>query len=54
MEVRFTFSADVYIKADSLQEARDKFLEMRLLSDEANEHGGDLWETVEEEIQSED
>ena len=50
MEVRFTFRAEVYIKADSLAEAREKFQSMGLLSADALEHHGDVCEVYDDEI----
>lgn len=50
MEVRFTFRSEVYIKADTIDEAREKFEAMPLLSYDALEHYGDVVEVYDDEI----
>lgn len=50
MEVRFTFRSEVYIKADTIDEAREKFESMRLLSMDALDHYGDVVEVYDDEI----
>lgn len=37
MEVRFKFSADIYIEGESMKEIREKFENMQLFSQEAQE-----------------
>jgi len=39
MEVRIKFSADIYIKGDTMQEVREKFESMELWSQEAKDCG---------------
>lgn len=39
MEIRIKFSAVVYIKGDTMDEIRDKWLNMNLFSDEAQKNG---------------
>ena len=40
MEVRFKFSADIYIKGESMKEIREKFDDIQLFSQEAQEKCG--------------
>ena len=54
MEVRFTFRSEVYIKADTIDEAREKFENMTLLSHDALEHYGDIVEVYDDEIVEEE
>ncbi|MBQ8048199.1 MAG: hypothetical protein IJ271_00940 [Bacteroidales bacterium] len=51
IDVRFTFRAEIYIKAETEEEAREKFEGMGLLSADAIEHGGDIVEVYKEEVQ---
>lgn len=51
VEVRFTFRSEVYIKAETIEEAREKFEGMGLLSAEVLEHHGGVVEVYEEEVQ---
>ena len=46
MEVRFKFSADVYIKGDNMQEIRNKWEELNLFSWEAYDNGAVFCETL--------
>ena len=54
MEVRFTFRGEVYIKADTLADARQEFANMPLFSAEALDHYADVVEVYDDEIQEED
>ena len=40
MEVRFKFSADIYIKGENMDEVRRKFESIPLFSEEANKECG--------------
>lgn len=51
VEVRFTFRSEVYIKAETIEEAREKFAGMGLLSWDALDCSGNIIEVYKEEVQ---
>lgn len=50
MVVRFTFRAEVFVKADTLEEAKSYFEQLPLLSADAIDQCGEIVETYEPEI----
>lgn len=50
-KVRFTFRAEVYIEAESIEAARNEFEGMGLLSWESLDHSGNIVEVYKEEVQ---
>lgn len=50
IEVRFTFRSEVYIKAETIEKARETFEGMGLLSADAIANYGEVVEVYDEEI----